>query len=38
VGTEAAELLLILTDEDRKELAADGIPTPKPFRLKRVAR
>jgi len=38
VGTEAAELLFILTDEDRKELAADGIPAPKPFRLKKVAR
>lgn len=38
VGNEAAELLLILTDEDRKELAADGLPDPKPFRLKRIAR
>ena len=38
VGNEAAELLLILTDEDRKELAADGLPAPKPFRLKKVAR
>ncbi len=38
VGNEAAELLVILTDEDRKELAADGIPAPKPFRLKKVVR
>jgi hypothetical protein len=38
VGNEAAELLFILTDEDRKELAADGIPAPKPFRLKKVTR
>ena len=38
VGNEAAELLFMLTDEDRKELAADGIPAPKPFRLKKVAR
>lgn len=36
-GNEAAELLFILTEEDRKELAADGIPVPKPFRLKKVA-
>ena len=38
VGNEAADLLFILTDEDRKELAADGLPDPKPFRLKKVAR
>jgi hypothetical protein len=38
VGNEAAELLLILSDEDRKDLAADGLPAPKPFRLKKVAR
>ena len=38
VGNEAAELLFILSDEDRKELAADGLPAPKPFRLKKVAR
>ena len=38
LGTDAAELLVILTDEDRKDLAADGIPAPKPFRLKKVAR
>ena len=35
---ETAELLFIPTDEDRKELAAEGIGVPKPMRLKRIAR
>lgn len=35
---ETAELLFIPTDEDRKELAAEGIGVPKPIRLKRLAR
>jgi hypothetical protein len=30
-----AELLILLSDADRKELAASGIPTPKPFALTR---
>lgn len=30
-----AELRLVLTEEDRKELAADGIPVPKPIALTR---
>ena len=28
-----ADLQLLLNDEDRKELAADGVPMPKPIRL-----
>jgi hypothetical protein len=38
VDAETAELILNLTDENRKELAAEGIPPPKPFRLKRLPR
>ena len=28
-----ADLLLLVNEEDRKELAADGVPLPKPIRL-----
>ena len=28
-----ADLLFVLNDEDRKELAAEGVPPPKPIRL-----
>lgn len=34
---DAAELLFILSDEDKKELAAEGSPLPKPFRLKKIS-
>ena len=37
VGAQA-ELRFILSDADRQELAAEGIPVPKPFPLTRVAR
>ena len=30
-----AELVLVLTEDDRKELAAEGVPTPKPIVLTR---
>ena len=30
-----ADLHFLLNDEDRKELAADGIPLPKPVRVKK---
>jgi hypothetical protein len=33
VDTNTAELTLLLPEEARQELAADGIPAPKPFRL-----
>ena len=33
VDTNTAELTLLLPEEARQELAADGIPVPKPFRL-----
>jgi hypothetical protein len=33
VDTTTAELALILSEDERKELASDGIPPPKPFRL-----
>jgi hypothetical protein len=38
LGNAAAELLFIPTDEDRKELAAEGIPMPGPIRLRRIVR
>ena len=34
-GPGAAELRLILTEADVKEFAAEGIPAPKPIKLKR---
>jgi hypothetical protein len=33
LDVNTAELTLLLSDEARQELAADGIPVPKPFRL-----
>lgn len=33
IDANTAELTLLLSDEDRRELASDGIPPPKPFRL-----
>ncbi len=38
VGSSAAELEYLPTDAFKKELAADGIPVPKPILLKKVAR
>ena len=38
IGDGAAELLFVPTEADRKELADQGIPMLKPFRLKKVAR
>ena len=35
---DQAELRLLLSDEDRSELAAAGVPVPKPIRLKKVMR
>jgi hypothetical protein len=35
---EQAELHFLPSDEDRSELAAAGVPVPKPIRLKRVMR
>lgn len=35
IDAGTAELALILSEADRKEMAAEGIPAPKPFRLKR---
>jgi hypothetical protein len=37
LAPDAAELLVILSDEDKKELAAEGSPLPKPFRLKKIS-
>jgi hypothetical protein len=37
LGPDTAELLFILTDEDKKELAAEGSPLPKPLRLKKIS-
>ena len=34
-GPGAAELRLVLTEADLKEFAAEGIPAPKPFKLKK---
>jgi hypothetical protein len=36
--SEQAELRFLLSDEDRSELAAAGVPVPKPIRLKKVVR
>ena len=33
IGTNTAELTVLLTEEERQQLAAKGIPLPKPFRL-----
>lgn len=33
IDTNTAELTLLLPDEDRQQLASEGIPLPKPFRL-----
>jgi len=33
VDTNTAELTLLLSEDQRQELASDGIPLPKPFRL-----
>jgi len=33
IDTATAELTLLLSDDERQELASDGIPLPKPFRL-----
>lgn len=33
IDTNTAELTLLIPEEERRELAADGIPLPKPFRL-----
>ena len=38
LGGDAAELVFKPSDADLQELAADGIPAPKPFRLKKVVR
>jgi len=35
LGAGRAELRFLLSDEDRQELAADGIPVPKPIALTR---
>jgi hypothetical protein len=37
IGDGRAELRFVPSDADRLELAADGIPEPKPFRLTRIA-
>jgi hypothetical protein len=37
LGPDAAELLFLPSEEDKKELAAAGIPVPKPIRLKRIS-
>jgi hypothetical protein len=34
---DAAELRFVPTEADRRELAGEGIPTPKPFPIKRIA-
>ncbi len=33
VDANTADLILLLSEEDRQQLAADGVPLPKPFRL-----
>jgi hypothetical protein len=38
LGNDTAELLFIPSEADRKELAAIGVPAPKPIRLKKVSR
>jgi hypothetical protein len=38
LDNETAELLYIPSEEDRKELAAEGIAVPKPIRLRRLGR
>jgi hypothetical protein len=38
VGADSADLLFIPSEEDKKELAAEGIPAPKPIRLKKSPR
>ena len=38
LDSETAELLYIPTEEDRKELAAEGIAVPQPIRLKRLSK
>lgn len=35
IDTNTAELRMLISEEDRQELAADGIPLPRPFRLVR---
>ncbi len=35
-GDRTAELTLILDEDSRRELASDGIPAPKPFRLRKI--
>jgi hypothetical protein len=35
LGNAGADLHLLLNDEDRKELAASGVPLPKPIRLQK---
>jgi hypothetical protein len=35
---QAAELVFLPTDADLEELAENGVPRPRPFRLKKVAR
>jgi len=35
LGADRAELRFLLSDEDREELAADGVPAPKPIALTR---
>jgi hypothetical protein len=36
-GADAADLLFVLSDDDRKEVESEGLPIPKPIRLKRIA-
>jgi hypothetical protein len=38
LDSETAELLFIPTEEDLKELAAEGIAVPKPIRLRRLGK
>jgi hypothetical protein len=37
IGDGSADMRFVPSDADRLELAADGIPEPKPFRLTRIA-
>ena len=37
-GADAATLVLLVSEADKKELAASGIGVPKPIRLKRISR
>jgi hypothetical protein len=37
IGDGRADLRFVPSEADRQELAADGIPEPKPFRLTRIA-